>query len=78
MDSDLAQITYILGVQREKGWLRYTYDHPQIGVALRGEDRILVQLPHALLLCWEQQDHKAANLSQLRHFRLKRPSIVGG
>jgi polysaccharide export outer membrane protein len=40
---EIAQITVIRGTQRGKIWLQDLYDHPQLDIALRGGDRILVE-----------------------------------
>ncbi len=40
---EIAQITVIRGSQRGKIWLQDLYDHPQLDIALRGGDRILVE-----------------------------------
>ncbi|KIN60411.1 Polysaccharide export protein [Sulfitobacter noctilucae] len=40
---EIAQITVIRGNQRGKIWLQDLYDHPQLDIALRANDRILVE-----------------------------------
>lgn len=40
---EIAQITVIRGNQRGKVWLQDLYDYPQLDIALRGGDRILVE-----------------------------------
>lgn len=40
---EIAQITVIRGNQRGKIWLQDLYDYPQLDIALRGGDRILVE-----------------------------------
>ncbi|MCX7560863.1 polysaccharide biosynthesis/export family protein [Sulfitobacter sp. F26204] len=40
---EIAQVTVIRGTQRGKVWLQDLYDHPQLDIALRGGDRILVE-----------------------------------
>ncbi len=44
IDPELAQVTVFRGVRREKVWLRDIYDYPEMGIALRGGDRILVEM----------------------------------
>ena len=43
IESEVAQITVFRNKQREKVWFQDLYDHPDIDVALRGGDRILVE-----------------------------------
>ena len=43
IEPDIAQVTVIRGSQRGKVWLQDLYDHPQLDIALRGGDRILVE-----------------------------------
>ncbi len=43
IDPELVQITVIRGLRREKVWLRDLYDHPEMDIALRGGDRVLLQ-----------------------------------
>ncbi|KIN63995.1 Polysaccharide export protein [Sulfitobacter noctilucicola] len=40
---EIAQVTVIRGTQRGKIWLQDLYDHPQLDIALRAGDRILVE-----------------------------------
>jgi polysaccharide export outer membrane protein len=40
---EIAQITVIRGSMRGKIWLQDLYNHPQLDIALRGGDRILVE-----------------------------------
>ncbi|MGJ8544891.1 MAG: polysaccharide biosynthesis/export family protein [Sulfitobacter sp.] len=40
---EIAQITVIRGTQRGKVWLQDLYDNPELDIALRGNDRILVE-----------------------------------
>ncbi len=40
---EIAQVTVIRGSQRGKVWLQDLYDYPQLDIALRGGDRILVE-----------------------------------
>lgn len=40
---EIAQITVIRGGQRGKVWFQDLYDHPQLDIALRSGDRILVE-----------------------------------
>ncbi|MGC1495904.1 MAG: polysaccharide biosynthesis/export family protein [Sulfitobacter sp.] len=40
---EIAQITVIRGKQRGKIWFQDLYDHPELDIALRGGDRILVE-----------------------------------
>ena len=40
---EIAQITVIRGNQRSKIWLQDLYNHPELDIALRGGDRILVE-----------------------------------
>jgi len=40
---EIAQITVIRGAQRGKIWLQDLYDHPELDIALRGGDRVLVE-----------------------------------
>ena len=40
---EIAQITVIRGPQRGKIWLQDLYDHPELDIALRAGDRILVE-----------------------------------
>ena len=40
---EIAQITVIRGNQRSKIWFQDLYQHPQLDIALRGGDRILVE-----------------------------------
>jgi polysaccharide export outer membrane protein len=39
----IAQVTVIRGKQRGKIWFQDLYDHPELDIALRGGDRILVE-----------------------------------
>ena len=43
IEPEIAQITVIRGSQRGKIWFQDLYDHPQLDIALRGGDRILVE-----------------------------------
>ena len=43
VESDIAQITVIRGKQRGKIWFEDLYNHPELDIALRGGDRILVE-----------------------------------
>ena len=43
IEPEIAQITVIRGAHRGKIWLQDLYDHPELDVALRGGDRILVE-----------------------------------
>ena len=43
IEPEVAQITVIRNKQREKVWFQDLYDHPDMDVALRGGDRILVE-----------------------------------
>lgn len=43
IEPEVAQITLIRNKQREKVWFQDLYDHPDMDVALRGGDRILVE-----------------------------------
>ncbi|NIZ63122.1 sugar ABC transporter substrate-binding protein [Sedimentitalea sp. CY04] len=40
---DIAQITMIRGNEQGKVWFQDLYDHPQLDIALRGGDRILIE-----------------------------------
>lgn len=40
---EIAQITVTRGSQRGRIWLQDLYDHPELDIALRGNDRILVE-----------------------------------
>lgn len=40
---EIAQVTVIRGKQRGKIWFQDLYDHPDLDIALRGGDRILVE-----------------------------------
>lgn len=40
---DIAQITVIRGAARGKIWLQDLYDHPELDIALRAGDRILIE-----------------------------------
>lgn len=40
---EIAQITVIRGKERGKIWFQDLYDHPELDIALRGGDRILVE-----------------------------------
>jgi polysaccharide export outer membrane protein len=40
---DIAQVTVIRGQQKGKIWFQDLYDHPELDIALRGGDRILVE-----------------------------------
>jgi polysaccharide export outer membrane protein len=40
---EIAQITVLRGTQRSKVWFQDLYDHPELDIALRGGDRILVE-----------------------------------
>tara|TARA_R110002126_G_scaffold120197_1_gene261334 strand:- start:145 stop:1278 length:1134 start_codon:yes stop_codon:yes gene_type:complete len=40
---EIAQITVIRGSTRGKIWLQDLYDHPELDIALRGGDRILIE-----------------------------------
>ncbi len=40
---DIAQITVIRGTARGKIWLQDLYDHPELDIALRAGDRILIE-----------------------------------
>lgn len=40
---EIAQITVIRGKQRGKIWFQDLYDHPELDIALRGGDRILIE-----------------------------------
>ena len=40
---EIAQITVIRGTQRGKIWFQDLYEHPELDIALRGGDRILVE-----------------------------------
>lgn len=43
IEPDIAQITVIRGNSRGKIWLQDLYEHPELDIALRGGDRILVE-----------------------------------
>ncbi len=43
IEPEIAQITVIRGTHRGKIWLEDLYDHPELDIALRGGDRILVE-----------------------------------
>lgn len=43
IEPEIAQITVIRGTQRGKIWFQDLYDHPELDIALRGGDRILVE-----------------------------------
>ena len=43
VESEIAQITVIRGKQRGKIWFQDLYKHPELDIALRGGDRILVE-----------------------------------
>tara|TARA_B110000008_G_scaffold220917_1_gene221169 strand:+ start:393 stop:1265 length:873 start_codon:yes stop_codon:yes gene_type:complete len=43
IEPEVAQITVLRNKQREKVWFQDLYDHPDMDVALRGGDRILVE-----------------------------------
>jgi polysaccharide export outer membrane protein len=43
IEPDVAQVTVIRGSHRGKIWLQDLYDHPELDIALRGGDRILVE-----------------------------------
>ena len=43
IEPEIAQITVIRGKMRGKIWLQDLYDHPELDIALRGGDRILVE-----------------------------------
>lgn len=43
IQSEIAQITVIRGNSRGKIWFQDLFDHPQLDIALRGGDRILVE-----------------------------------
>lgn len=43
IEPEIAQITVIRGTHRGKIWLEDLYEHPQLDIALRGGDRILVE-----------------------------------
>ncbi|NNK17066.1 MAG: polysaccharide export protein [Sulfitobacter sp.] len=43
IEPEIAQITVIRGTHRGKIWLQDLYDHPELDIALRGGDRILVE-----------------------------------
>ena len=43
IEPETAQITVIRGTHRGKIWLQDLYDHPELDIALRGGDRILVE-----------------------------------
>jgi polysaccharide export outer membrane protein len=43
ISSEIAQITVIRGNEQGKVWLQDLYDHPELDIALRGGDRILVE-----------------------------------
>jgi len=43
VESKIAQITVIRGKQRGKIWFQDLYKHPELDIALRGGDRILVE-----------------------------------
>lgn len=43
IEPDIAQITVIRGAMRGKIWLQDLYEHPELDIALRGGDRILVE-----------------------------------
>ena len=43
IEAEIAQITIIRGKQRGKIWFQELYDHPELDIALRGGDRILVE-----------------------------------
>ena len=44
IDPEFVQITVIRGLRREKVWLRDLYDHSEMDIALRGGDRILIEM----------------------------------
>lgn len=43
IEPEVAQITVIRNKQREKVWFQDLYEHPEMDIALRGGDRILVE-----------------------------------
>ena len=43
IEPEVAQITIMRGPRREKVWFQDLYDHPNMDIALRGGDRILVE-----------------------------------
>lgn len=43
IEPEIAQITVIRGTERGKIWLQDLYDHPEMDIALRNGDRILVE-----------------------------------
>lgn len=43
IEPEIAQITVIRGKQRGKIWFQDLYDHPELDIALRGGDRILIE-----------------------------------
>ncbi|THD75708.1 polysaccharide export protein [Thalassobius vesicularis] len=43
IEPEIAQITVIRGKERGKIWLQDLYEHPELDIALRGGDRILVE-----------------------------------
>lgn len=40
---EIAQVTVIRGKERGRVWFQDLYDHPELDIALRGDDRILVE-----------------------------------
>jgi polysaccharide export outer membrane protein len=40
---EIAQVTVIRGKERSRIWFQDLYDHPELDIALRGGDRILVE-----------------------------------
>ncbi len=43
IEPEIAQITVIRGTMRSRIWFQDLYDHPELDIALRGGDRILVE-----------------------------------
>ncbi|MCV3272619.1 polysaccharide biosynthesis/export family protein [Roseobacter sinensis] len=43
IEPEIAQITVIRGHERSRIWFQDLYDHPELDIALRGGDRILVE-----------------------------------
>ena len=54
IDPELAQITVIRSLYWEKVWLRDIYGKPEMGIALRAGDRVMIETGTRVLILLEQ------------------------
>ena len=56
IDPELAQITIMRSLYRGKVWLKDIYGNPEMGIALRAGDRVMIETATRVLILFEQPD----------------------